>query len=143
MLLMTTIRTRGGRRSLPIDGTGQVLLGHAEFERVLMQERERSDRNSHGFAVVLFDIRSLDDGEFARVMAALARRCRKVDILGWHDWGHVGVILTDAREEGACRFLEDVGPDLLEAGSRPPRARLFVYGWDHSPHGPAPEPSPA
>ncbi len=101
MLLMTTIRTRGGRRSLPIAGTGQVLLGQAEFGRVLMQERERADRNSHAFALLLFDIRSLDDWEFERVMATLARRCRKVDILGWHDWGHIGVILTDARQEGA------------------------------------------
>lgn len=143
MLLMTTVRTRAGRRSLPIDGTSQVLLGQAEFRRVLLQERERSDRNSHGFAVVLFDVRSLDDDRFQKVLAVLVRRCRRVDVLGWYDRGHVGVILTDARHDGARRFLDDVGPDVNGTKDRVVPARLFVYGASGEPQEPFPDPSPA
>lgn len=132
MLLMTTVRTRAGRRGLPIDGTGQVLLGQAEFRRVLLQERERSDRNSHGFQVVLLDVHALDDAGFVKVVEALARRARRADILGWHDRSHVGVILNDAGPDGARRFLEDVGPGLVASAGWGLPARVFADGGDHA-----------
>lgn len=138
MLLMTTLRTRAGRRSLPIDGTGQVLLGQAEFRRVVLQERERSDRNSHGFQVVLLDVHALDDACFEKVIEALARRARRVDNLGWYDRGHIGVILTDAGPDGARRFLEDVGPDIAARAGRRLPARIFAYGGDHAALRPSP-----
>lgn len=139
MLLMTTLRTRAGRRSLPIDGTGQVLLGQAEFRRVLLQERERSDRNSHGFSVVLLDVRPLDDAGFQKVVAAVARRARREDIIGWYDRGRVGVILTGAGPDGARRFLEDVRPDMVARAGQSVLARVFAYGVDRA----APDCSPA
>ncbi len=132
MLLMTTLRTRAGRRSLPIDDTGQVLLGQAEFERVLAQERERSDRNSHGFQMVLLDVHALDDAGFAKVVRVLARRARRADTLGWYDWSHVGVILADARSDRAGRLLQAIGPDLVASAGRIVPARVFAYGEDHA-----------
>lgn len=135
MLWMTTLRTRAGRRSLPIDGTGHVLLGQAEFWRILLQERERSDRNSHGFSMILLDVRPLDDARFEVLAEVLARRARREDVIGWYDRGHVGVILTDAGPEGAWRFLNDIRPDMMARAGRDVPARVFTYGPYRSTNG--------
>jgi len=139
MLLMTMIRTRGGRNSTAIEGTEQVLLGQAEFRRILAQERERSDRNSHGFSLVLFRVASLDESAFERFLRLLARRCRRLDVLGWFDSVQVGVLLTDAPAGGARRFCNDLMKGLADAKIGNVRLRLFTYGFD--PAEPRTEPS--
>jgi len=65
-----------------------------EFRKALARERAGSDRNEHGFSLLVFDGgfagNTAGVREFARV---LTRRIRQNDEIGWFDQQRLGVRL--------------------------------------------------
>lgn len=131
-MFMTLLRTLAGRRSLKVNGSHQVLLGRSQFWRILIQEKERSDRNGHGFALVVIDVHAMNDHILWRVVNALAARIRHTDVMGWLGVSKLGVILTDAAPEGAKKLLQHLVSVAGLNDGRPIPARLFAYGPAYS-----------
>ena len=82
----------------------------SDFNIILKNERERSNRNGKPFALIIFE--PLDVGMNDRSKASLFRsiisRVRSIDAAGWIDKDKIGVILIGATREGANVFVEAV-----------------------------------
>jgi len=126
---MSTIRSRSRRKKAP-----PGIIEQKEFSDILMRERERSDRNSHSFSMVVFDVSGLKGGEFRDLAEALMARRRRTDFIGWFDAGHLGVILADCDGNGAQKYVRDAVTRLHEAGCREVESRIFQYRGNNGKH---------
>lgn len=104
-----------------------VIFGRDHFRRALEQERERADRNAHGFAVVIMDVSPLDDRSFERLLYVLSARTRACDLIGWYKRGRLGVILADCNAQGALTYIRDISAALQRSGLPSPSMRIFAY----------------
>jgi lipopolysaccharide/colanic/teichoic acid biosynthesis glycosyltransferase len=81
------------------------------FSRILERERERSDRSGQGFSLVVFELKSMGDGNgYSRVLVEciLSRRVRAIDEVGWFKDGAIGATLPGTSTEGAWKFAHHV-----------------------------------
>jgi lipopolysaccharide/colanic/teichoic acid biosynthesis glycosyltransferase len=96
------------------------------LREVLRRERARSDRNSHGFSMLLYRVAGRTDAT-RELVETLARRVRSTDELGWLDDTQVAVILPETSRAGAQRLAEDVERSL---GERAVPCKVFTYPGD-------------
>jgi lipopolysaccharide/colanic/teichoic acid biosynthesis glycosyltransferase len=84
-----------------------------EFRKALARERAGSDRNEHGFSLLVFDGGFAGNPagvrEFARV---LTRRIRQNDEIGWFDQQRLGVLLPYTSASGAKTLAADLCPKI-------------------------------
>jgi lipopolysaccharide/colanic/teichoic acid biosynthesis glycosyltransferase/GGDEF domain-containing protein len=108
------------------------ILGAEAFRVLLDRERERADRNSHQFSVLIFDVHTGNgDGLIARrLLDAIERRARLADEVGWYDQDHLAVMLPDTNAAGASRLAEDLRAALSGPGAPLPACRVFTYDSD-------------
>ena len=82
-----------------------------EFSRILMRERERSDRSGVGFSLVVFETGNPQkDNDLASLLISslLSRRHRVIDEVGWLKDDAVAAALPGTSPEGAWKFAKDV-----------------------------------
>jgi len=87
-----------------------------EFRQIVERERARVERNAHGFLVASFDLGSaggVRSGHAKCLSAAISRRLRVTDEVGWIDERHLGVLLFNTPEQGAWRFVDHVSRDSV------------------------------
>ena len=97
-----------------------LVVNAAEFRRIVLRERARSDRNSSSLSLVLLDAggdRRLEDALDSWALT-IARRVRCTDAVGWHDARTIGIVLTDTDHEGALMVVRHLRAALPQEASR-------------------------
>lgn len=97
-----------------------LVVSAAEFRRIVLRERARSDRNSSSLSLVLLDAggdRRLEDALDSWALT-IARRVRCTDAVGWHDSRTIGIVLTDTDHEGALMVVRHLRSALPQDASR-------------------------
>jgi lipopolysaccharide/colanic/teichoic acid biosynthesis glycosyltransferase len=97
-----------------------LVVSAAEFRRVVLRERARSDRNSSSLSLVLLDAggdRRLEDALDSWALT-IARRVRCTDAVGWHDARTIGIVLTDTDHEGALMVVRHLRAALPQEATR-------------------------
>jgi hypothetical protein len=82
----------------------------AAFHALIARERGRSDRNGNVFSLVIFrlDLDSAHTMQARRLVAALGRRLRDTDEIGWFDGQHIGAILPYVSGGDAAKIAESI-----------------------------------
>lgn len=119
---MATIRSRARRKKAP-----PGLLEQDELARLLFRERERADRNSHAFSMVVFDVGDMKVAEFRLFVGVLMKRRRSTDEIGWFESDQLGVVLAESSGMGANKYLNDLRRRLKESDITMPETRIFMY----------------
>ena len=101
------------------------------FYRSLERERDRSDRFGLKFAVVSFDLKTVNlNGKYPKLFTkAVHSRIRVSDEIGWIDDQNIGLLLFNTEKEGAIRFVKDVKA-TIDNNTTLPNYRLYVYPAD-------------
>jgi lipopolysaccharide/colanic/teichoic acid biosynthesis glycosyltransferase len=99
--------------------SSDTVVGPAEFRRIVLRERARSDRNGGSLSLILLSAgaeKSL--GEHIESWAAsIAERVRCTDAVGWFDGHTLGIALPDTDHEGALMVIRLLRSKLpAEAG---------------------------
>jgi lipopolysaccharide/colanic/teichoic acid biosynthesis glycosyltransferase len=96
------------------------VLPEEAMRRVIDCERGRADRTGREFAVVAFAFPADTEGEgaAARLAAALARRVRRTDAVGWLGADRPGVVLSDTGARGAHALGIETALGFGECGRR-------------------------
>jgi len=91
-----------------------------DFHTILKRERCLSDRNNHGFSLVLFDkaIVTNDNNTTRQFAEIFAKRLRITDTVGWYNTNKISVLLPDTDFNGAKKFadlirMQIVSPDHI------------------------------
>jgi lipopolysaccharide/colanic/teichoic acid biosynthesis glycosyltransferase len=85
------------------------ILSREDFRKALARERAGSDRNEHGFSLLVFEGGIGRDPETLRQFAdALSRRIRQIDEIGWLDQQRLGVLLPYTLAGGAKILAQDL-----------------------------------
>jgi hypothetical protein len=105
-----------------------------DFQEIIKKERSRSDRNNHGFSLIIFRDASLsgDSTALSQCLGILMSRTRISDEIGWYDEGNIGLLLPDTKLSGAHNLAEDI-VSIVKAIGLAITYKLFVYpsfGWD-------------
>lgn len=99
------------------------------FRRVIERERSRSDRNSHGFSLVVFDA-DISNGTRKRTVELtkiLESRIRLTDVLGWVGASEMGALLPDTHPDGARKFSDYVRCIMMDRCGQAPECRVYGY----------------
>ena len=125
---------------------GPYLYPAADFRRIIRRERARSDRNSHGFSLVAFELGrgpGAGNGQAAALTDSVTRQARFTDIVGWLGDETLGALLPETDGDGALLFSDRVKLELADLRP-PPNCRVFTYPREEDKDGPDGErPGPA
>lgn len=92
------------------------ILSVGRFRTVVDRERGRSDRNSHGFSLVVFEGEHRMGEELAK---GLLSRIRFTDEIGWLSDRQIGVLLPETTAAGARKFSDHVRCAMARKGYVP------------------------
>jgi lipopolysaccharide/colanic/teichoic acid biosynthesis glycosyltransferase len=86
------------------------------FHATLAKERARVDRNSHVFSLVSFELASQgpDRGPINRLAHQLKKEIRITDEIGWLDNNSIGVLLFNALDNEAKKFIAKIQGSCLQ-----------------------------
>lgn len=81
-----------------------------DFLRLIQLERDRVHRNEMYFSLILFKITSNDveKGYLDKLIGLLKNRVRRIDLIGWYDDKHLGVLLPETPSSGAQVIIRDI-----------------------------------
>ena len=109
----------------PLTRTVAGVRSREEFRKALARERAGSDRNGHGFSLLVFDGGLVSNPaavrEFARVFT---RRIRQIDEIGWFDQQRLGVLLPYTSASGAKALALDL---CRQIGPSAPSCTIYTY----------------
>src|SRR5262249_20946187 len=112
-------RQQSGRQSM----NAEHKLRESEFHKTLLRERACSDRNGHGFSVMLFDGNVVTDPvAHKKLIQLLTRRIRQTDQIGEYTQGKIGVILPYTTLIGAKALAQEI---WLATMPSPPRCTIY------------------
>ena len=74
-----------------------------DFHTILKRERSCSDRNNHGFSLIVFDVGILEKHKILakNLIDILTSRVRISDDVGWFDERRIGILLPDTSSKDA------------------------------------------
>lgn len=86
------------------------ICSEEDFHMILELERERADRKSHKFSLVILDTKKLsgNNEEIRNIIKNIIGRVRKIDQIGWYGSERIGIILPYTPFEGACELIENI-----------------------------------
>lgn len=118
-------------------GGAQDVLESERFNRVIERERSRSDRNSHGFSMVVFSITGGDGDRVVSLELAkiLQNRMRLTDVVGWIGGDRMGVLLPDTHPDGARKFSDHIRCAMVNRFGIAPECLVYGYPEDLGPDG--------
>lgn len=105
-----------------------------ELQRLIQDERDRSDRREIPFSLVLLRSEPRSETETSEVTAAIFRRLRRTDALGEVDRSCLAILLPDTEADAACQVaseLREIGQTILNGLV----VEVYTYPWDHEIHG--------
>lgn len=121
MLLLKQLKQFKSFASLSEEKNGISIYSGKEFRRILELERERAERSSLRFSLVVVDLRFYGRNNGANlkiIINKISESVRKIDQVGWCDENKIGILLPYTPTEGAdelvakiCRKMEQ---SLLE-----------------------------
>lgn len=87
-----------------------LLLSKEVFRRIVDRERDRANRTGEIFSLIVFLSQDSKDIEESLVLLAdsLSHRMRSIDVVGWLDSTHVGVLLPETDSAGARLFVNKI-----------------------------------
>jgi hypothetical protein len=101
------------------DQAGQNLVAdicsQEEFHSILVREKERADRNGHGFSLVAIEVSKLEDNPF--LTERFQQLIRTTDEIGWFDHNTLGVFLYNTSALGAWQFVNNNKKKMVDAFS--------------------------
>jgi len=119
---------RSSRPTPHVPVASELVVGPAEFRRLVLRERARSDRNGGALALVLVDGGA--DAQLSRSIeswsTSIARRVRCTDAVGWFDAKTLGVVLPDTDHEGALVVIRQLRSSLPSEATQA-NWRIFVH----------------
>ncbi|MBI1849657.1 MAG: sugar transferase [Planctomycetes bacterium] len=101
-----------------------------ELHSIIERERARVDRNSHEFALIVFEFapEATDDRSLSRLAFVLARRVRSTDEVGWFDGHRIGVVLPYTSAAGAWNLADEICGKAVEIGKvARPKCTVYTY----------------
>jgi lipopolysaccharide/colanic/teichoic acid biosynthesis glycosyltransferase len=98
------------------------------FQKNLLRERYRADRNGLVFCVLTISMKYLKDWHISEstLIRFVMARVRFTDYVGWFDDENLGVILPDTPESGAWKLAEDI---CAQVSATIPRLICKVYSY--------------
>jgi lipopolysaccharide/colanic/teichoic acid biosynthesis glycosyltransferase len=117
------------RATRPGDGGSFPRVHSAKvFASILNRERDRSDRTSQEFSMVVFDTgaASRRSAGVRDLVSVLARRIHSTDDIGWLEDGRIAAALPHTPPEGAWKFVDNVRR-ALGGGAPCPECTVYVY----------------
>lgn len=99
-----------------------------EFHKVILRERERSDRTGLPVSLFVFceNNKSLQNGSLKDLVDLLHMRVRLTDEIGWYDEARVGLILPHTDVKNAMKFSKYL-QELLTRRTLSYDYELFIY----------------
>jgi hypothetical protein len=117
-------RYKGQSDCLPMYESDSCISSQKEFHSLLSCEKERADRNGHGFSMVAIEI---SDPDYIPSLAKyLLKRIRSSDEIGWFDRNTLGVFLFNATANGAWQFINS---SKKMSGNCFPICKYSVYSY--------------
>ncbi|GJQ59822.1 MAG: hypothetical protein D8M57_11330 [Candidatus Scalindua sp. AMX11] len=79
-----------------------------EMRNIIMQEQSRSDRSSHNFSMIVFEIEHIIKTQvfIDDLCYFLKSRLRSIDRVGWFTENQIGIVLPYTSAKNAARFAE-------------------------------------
>lgn len=103
------------------------IIESKDFHIALNLERLRSDRNEQEFSLILFEINKDDNPKMiTEFISIIHKRMRALDVAGWFDKNHLGIILPFCDMEGTCKFTVEVEKGISDNFVSPPYT-IFIY----------------
>jgi lipopolysaccharide/colanic/teichoic acid biosynthesis glycosyltransferase len=105
-----------------------TICSREEFSCILEREHARAERSGQGFSVVDFDIGNVELNRelISHLLAALAKRLRSTDEVGWLHGHNIGVLLYNTDEDGAKVFAKKI-LDIIPSTFDPPDFKIHTY----------------
>ncbi len=81
-----------------------------KFQKKLIRERERADRNGHEFSSIIIDIgkKKHDKTFIAYLYQFLESRLRSIDEIGWYAENKIGILFPYTSAENAMKVAERI-----------------------------------
>jgi PleD family two-component response regulator len=88
----------------------RTLCGYEQFIDLLEIERSRSHRNNMEFSLILIKINQNELGEavVSQLVQKISRRIRRIDKIGWHGKGQIGILLPSTNHLGAKKIADEL-----------------------------------
>jgi PleD family two-component response regulator len=95
---------------LDCSGNHRKLCGYEQFLNLVEIERSRSHRNNMEFSLILIKINQNEIGEavVSQLIQKISKRIRRIDKIGWHGKGQIGILLPSTNHLGAIKFAEEL-----------------------------------
>ncbi len=125
------IKQRIKNSSVLRDADNELFLPREVFRKIIDRERDRANRTGEVFSmvvVVLPDNREHQD-DLKLLTEILIPRVRTIDAVGWVDSQHVGILLPETNNAGACNFAEKICHGILLVQT-PPKFEVITYPSD-------------
>jgi lipopolysaccharide/colanic/teichoic acid biosynthesis glycosyltransferase len=131
MAISERIKHRIRNSSVLRDVDNELFLPREVFRKIIGRERDRANRTGEVFSMVVFvlpDNRE-NQGVLKLLTEILSPRVRTIDAVGWIDSQHVGILLPETKNAGACHFAEKICHEILLVQT-PPKFEIVTYPSD-------------
>ena len=91
----------------------EALLSRDVFRRIINRERDRANRTGEIFSLVVF-IAPDSNGKqhnLEKLVNIVVRSMRSIDVIGWLDDDHVGILLPETENSGAHKFVNKISTE--------------------------------
>ena len=85
-------------------------VGKETFQRAIAKERDRSDRSSQTYSLLILTlaIQSEADARMVEAIKTIRDRIRTIDEIGWYAENQLGILLPLTSMAGADRLADDI-----------------------------------
>lgn len=106
----------------------ETLLSRDVFRRIINRERDRANRTGEIFSLVVFNAPDSNGKQknLENLVNIVVRSMRSIDVLGWLDDNHVGILLPETENSGAHKFVNKI---CTEAQSSQDVSNYEVYTY--------------
>lgn len=110
------------------DVDNELFLPRGVFRKIIDRERDRANRTGEVFSMVVFVLPGNRESRNAPKLLseALSTRVRSIDVTGWLDPQHVGILLPETNSAGAYKFANKICQEML-LKQCPIKYEILVY----------------
>jgi len=83
-----------------------------EFKAIIINERNRSDRNGSCFSIIYFDVAQKDQKALKTMYNTISHTDRSIDCIGWYEDKCIAILLPDTNKDGALVFRKKLLDEL-------------------------------
>lgn len=102
-----------------------------EFERVVLRERVRCDRDGNVFSLIVFDLSGENEKDVDQIKKIFnVRGMRMVDEVGQFGNQHIGICLHNTDKAGALSFAKNIHEKIISTTGKDIAYKVYVYPTD-------------